>query len=167
MTARLTSSRRGESSPAPRGLYNGHDLIERKDVLDEPEALPSLGPLESQVLGLLWEKSDLTVRDVHEQLLSKGSELAYTTVMTVMVRLNAKGLLSRAARGKQFVYQPVVSEEAFRERAARALAENLIRNYDRLAIGSFVEELAKVSPDRLKELRQLADKTYRKNERPS
>ena len=134
--------------------------------MDEPEALPSPGP--SRARGwVCCAKGELTVRDVHEQLLSKGSELAYTTVMAVMVRLNAKGLLSRSARGKQFVYQPTVIERlsANEPPALWRRISSAITN--RLAIGSFFEELAKVNPDRLKELRQLADKTYRKNERTS
>ena len=132
--------------------------------MDEPEPLISLGPLESQVMGILWQKGDLTVRDVHEDLVTRGSDLAYTTVMTILVRLHAKGLLTRAARGKQFVYQARLSEEAFLKRTAQALAQSLIRNHDRLAIASFVEELARVSPDRLKELREMVE-TYRKDER--
>ena len=136
-----------------------------KDALDEPEPLISLGPLESQVMGILWQKGDLTVRDVHEDLVTRGADLAYTTVMTILVRLHAKGLLTRVARGKQFVYQARLSEEAFLRRTAQALAQSLIKNHDRLAIASFVEELARVSPQRLKELRELADKTYRKDER--
>ena len=147
-------------------MYNGGNTPGREHGLDELEVSLSLGPLESQVMALLWQKGDLTVRDVHEGLLAQGSELAYTTVMTVLVRLYAKGLLSRTPRGKQFVYSARLSQETFNERAAHALAQNLIQGYDRLAIASFVEELAKVSPERLKELRQLADKTYRKDERP-
>ena len=133
--------------------------------MEESERPLSLGPLESQVMALLWRKGELTVRDVHEELLSVGSELAYTTVMTIMVRLAGKGFLSRTPRGKQFAYRPNVTEEDFRQKSAHALAENLIRDYDHLAIASFVEELARVSPARLKELRELADKTYRKDER--
>lgn len=136
-----------------------------KDALDEPEVPISLGPLESRVMEILWQKGDLTVRDVHNELAARGSGPAYTTVMTILVRLHGKGLLSRVARGKQFVYQARVSEETFRRRTAHALAQSLIKSYDRLAIASFVEELAKVSPGRLKELRELADKTYRKDER--
>ena len=127
-------------------------------VSEDSEALPSLGPLERQVLALLWEQEELTVRDARAELATRGVDLAYTTVMTVMVRLFEKGLLSRTGRGKQFVYRAQVDEESFRRRSAHALAESLVQGYGRLAIATFVEELAKVSPERLKELGALANR---------
>lgn len=138
----------------------------QSDVMNEQtqpamddSSLPTLGPLERQVLALLWQKRALTVREAQAALTEQGTSLAYTTVMA---RLFAKGLLSRTGRGKLFVYQATIDEESFRERSARALAGTLVQGYGRLAIATFVEELAKVGPERLKELRELADRTARK-----
>ena len=116
-------------------------------------------------MALLWEHGDLTVRSVHEHLLAEGDDLAYTTVMTIMVRLAAKGLLSREGKGRQFVYRAVMSLDEFNERAAKSMAGTLLRNYERLAIASFVEELARVSPSRLQELRELAEQASQNDER--
>lgn len=134
-------------------------------ALEEIDLPYSLGPLEQRVMALLWEQEAMTVRDVHQLLQKAGSEIAYTTVMTIMVRLATKGFLAREARGRQFAYRPLVSAEEFRSYAAHALAGGLVRDYDQLAIASFVDELAKVSPARLRELRELADRAYRNNER--
>lgn len=135
-------------------------------ALEEPDLPFSLGPLEQRVMNQLWAQGAMTVRDVHQTLHDAGSDLAYTTVMTIMVRLANKGFLTRESRGRQFAYSTVVSAEEFRSHAAHALAEGFVRDYDQLAIASFVEELAKVSPDRLKDLRELADRAYRNDERP-
>src|SRR5437762_1023683 len=58
-----------------------------------------LGPLETEVTVRLWKRRSATVRDIVEDL-AKTRELAYTTVMTIMVRLHDKGLLERTREGK-------------------------------------------------------------------
>jgi predicted transcriptional regulator len=67
-----------------------------------------LGPLETQVLELLWGKGGaLTVRHA----LPAFPELAYTTLMTTLDRLYRKGLLIRRQRGRAFAYEPRCSRE--------------------------------------------------------
>lgn len=63
-----------------------------------------LGPLEMQVLGLLHGKGALAVGDLKDALEASGQELAYTTVMTVLVRLHDKGLVSRTKEGRRYLY---------------------------------------------------------------
>lgn len=122
-----------------------------------PESSTSLGPLESAVLGILWNKEDMSVREVQASLEEAGSALAYTTVMTVLVRLAAKGFVTRLKSGKQFRYSAAIGEIALGEKIARSLAAILAGPHGSLAIASFIEELARVSPERLSELRRLAD----------
>jgi len=63
----------------------------------------ALGPLERQVLELLWgQNGGVTVRQA--QLAFPG--LAYTTVMTTLDRLYRKGVLLRQRRGRAFAYEP-------------------------------------------------------------
>ena len=121
----------------------------------------TLGPLEQEVMQIIWSLSLTTVRDVHEELLKRGNELAYTTVMTVMTRLARKGLLSRKQVGRSHQYRVKVKEEQFRERTARVLAQRLVHGFDHIAIASFVEEVAKVGPDRLKELEEMVKQASR------
>ena len=60
-----------------------------------------LGPLEQELLQVLWERKNATVRE----LLDDGSiHLAYTTVMTTLDRLYKKNLLDRVAEGRAFRY---------------------------------------------------------------
>jgi predicted transcriptional regulator len=62
-----------------------------------------LGPLESQVLELLWDQKDaVTVRQVQLSI----PRSAYTTLMTTLDRLFRKGLLTRCQRGRAFAYRP-------------------------------------------------------------
>jgi predicted transcriptional regulator len=60
------------------------------------------GALEQEVLGCLAAaQGPLTVAEVQAEL---GSELAYTTVMTALSRLHAKGALLRQPAGRAFAY---------------------------------------------------------------
>jgi predicted transcriptional regulator len=117
----------------------------------------SLGPLEDEVMRVLWARQQATVREVQEALAAGGRRLAYTTVMTVMVHLAGKHMLARERTGRSFTYRASVSAEEFRESTARVLAQRLVRGFNRLGIASFVNEVASVGPEQLRELQELAD----------
>ena len=114
--------------------------------------LDSLGDLERKTLEQIRRLGESNVSTVCSNL---DRSYAYTTVMTVMTRMTQKGLLSRKQVGRSHKYRVKVKEEQFRERTARVLAQRLVQGFDHIAIASFVEEVAKVGPDRLKELEDL------------
>jgi predicted transcriptional regulator len=73
--------------------------------------MPHLGGLENKVMDVLWgTPSALSVREVHDTL-APTSELAYTTVMTVLDRLAKKHLLTRVRDGRAWLYRPASSRE--------------------------------------------------------
>jgi predicted transcriptional regulator len=87
------------------------------------------GELEAEVLAVLQASgSPLSPGDVRDQL---GGDLAYTTVVTILSRLHAKGLLDRRKDGRTFVYRPVADEPGL---AARRLAQMLDAEPDREAV---------------------------------
>lgn len=67
------------------------------------------GDLERAVMEAVWEGGPSTARQVAQRL--AGRELAYTTVLTVLGRLQRKGLLRRHRDGRAHVYTPVASRE--------------------------------------------------------
>jgi predicted transcriptional regulator len=72
----------------------------------------SLGPLETEILNIIWELGSATVKDVHERILADPErELAYTSVTTVLRRLTQKGWLTCEKQGRAFSWQPLVSRE--------------------------------------------------------
>lgn len=80
---------------------------------------PLLGPLEQEVLELVWQRGTASVRDIH---LALDERLAYTTLMTTLDRLFKKGLLTRQKDGRAFYYAPrATPEELARGLARRAL----------------------------------------------
>ena len=90
-------------------------------------APPELGPLEREVMGLIWQRPDeaveVSVRDIH--LAFKG-RLAYTTLMTTLDRLHKKGLLNRRKEGRAFFYSPRFSPNEFERGVARDLINTLL-----------------------------------------
>ena len=67
----------------------------------------------------VWRRGSVTVRDVMTALNADGAgPRAYTTYMTVLVRLHGKGLLDRRREGKTNHYTPAVAARALR-RVAR------------------------------------------------
>ena len=83
-----------------------------------------LGALEREVLSLVWEHGDTSVRDACDRL---GSTVAYTTVMTTMDRLFKKRLLSRHKVGRAFVYRAAVTREELQSAIAGELVETLLQ----------------------------------------
>lgn len=68
--------------------------------------LSDVGPLELKVLGVLNTAANMSVSDIQTVLKKQGHDLAYTTVMTVLVRLFNKNLVVRQKEGRQFLYSP-------------------------------------------------------------
>ena len=114
-----------------------------------------LGPLESEVMELMWSERQATVRDVVEILLQRRS-IAYTTAMTIMNNLVKKGLLKRSPRGKAYLYAVVLSREEFLERMSGEAVSEVLEKFGDLAIARFAETVAKLSPEDLRRLQQLA-----------
>jgi predicted transcriptional regulator len=91
----------------------------------------SLGPLEKEILNIVWELGCATVKDVHDRILTDPNrELAYTSVTTVLRRLTQKGWLSCEKQGRAFCWKPLVS----RQEAQVLLAHDQLNRF--LAVGN-------------------------------
>lgn len=75
----------------------------------------ALGPLESEVMTLVWRHGECNVRQMVERL---PQTLAYTTVMTTLDRLYKKGLLERRKSQRAFLYAARVSHVQWLRRRA-------------------------------------------------
>ncbi|MDJ0735956.1 MAG: BlaI/MecI/CopY family transcriptional regulator [Nostocaceae cyanobacterium] len=72
----------------------------------------SLGPLEAEILNIVWELGNATVKNVHDRILADPNrELAYTSVTTVLRRLTDKGWLVCNKKGRAFYWQPLISKQ--------------------------------------------------------
>lgn len=111
-----------------------------------------LGELEALVMELVWDsRGPVTIREVTERIRARHP-LAFNTVMTVMNRLVAKGLLQRGGRKGTYTYRPAVAREVFVQEVARTVAAGLVRDFGGLAVSQFVDVLAEEDPQALAEL---------------
>jgi predicted transcriptional regulator len=78
----------------------------------------NLGPLEADVMEIVWTFGASNVRDVVSRMPRK---LAYTTVMTTLDRLYKKGLLQRQMTDRAFVYSPTATQEDWDRRRANQM----------------------------------------------
>lgn len=98
-----------------------------------------LGSAEFEVLRELWLDAPASVRQVLERLHDRGRRVAYTTVQTMLTRLEQKGYVVSDKSGQAFTYRPTVSRDRFSRSRVRALLDQL---YDGAA-GPLVLQLVK------------------------
>ena len=112
-----------------------------------------LGDLQLRIMKVLWERREATVAQVLEAL-RDPADLAYTTIATMLRKMEARGLVSHRAEGRSFVYVPKVEAED----VSRSMADHLV---DRLFEGSLFDAVnhllttREVSRDELRQLEKL------------
>ncbi|MDB4887702.1 MAG: BlaI family transcriptional regulator [Gemmatimonadetes bacterium] len=82
----------------------------------------TLGDRELDVMTTLWHRGSGTVAEVQEAL---DARLAYTTVLTILRNLEAKGFLRREEEGRAHRYFPRVKQRAAQKRALRRLIDTI------------------------------------------
>ncbi|MGL5807235.1 MAG: BlaI/MecI/CopY family transcriptional regulator [Xenococcaceae cyanobacterium] len=126
-----------------------------------PEYRPkqlSLGPLETEILSIVWKLGFATVKDIHDRILADPDrELAYASVTTVLNRLTKKGWLSCSKQGRAFCWQPLISLEEARaiesyERLNRFLS---VSNPD--VVASFSDSLDTASLEQIEAIANRID----------
>jgi predicted transcriptional regulator len=116
-----------------------------------------LGDAELEVLKVLWDQGPMTVREVLGVLQAAGRDLAYTTVLTMMTRLELKGVVASNKSGPAYVYRPKVS----RERVTRDRLQGLIEQLFNGTPGSLVLQLMqseRFTPQELAEFKALIER---------
>lgn len=78
------------------------------------------GPLEMRILEVLWEKGPANAKTVRDEI-AKDRELAYSTVLTVMRRMKAKGMLRRKKVSRSHEYEALKDRTAFKKASVRDL----------------------------------------------
>jgi len=118
-----------------------------------------LGPLESDIMELVWAKGQVTVREIHEALINgTAKNLAYTTVMTTMSRLAKKNILRVIKEGTAYTYTPVTSRENFLNNVVGEVVDGLLSDFSEPALAHFVDRIKDVDPVKLQQLADLINR---------
>ena len=99
-----------------------------------------LSEVQVAVMRVLWSEKTATTATVHE-LMGKPRSLAYTTVSTLLSRLEKRGLVRSEKDGRERVFEPLVSEAEVQRHMVSDLVTNLFRGDP----GALVSHLVKDS----------------------
>ena len=118
---------------------------------------PPLHELEAEIMDEVWARDACTVRDVLDALNARSpAPRAYTTVMTVMQRLDSKGLLQRERDGRRDVYVAALRRDEYAQARAGAQVGALVDEYGDVALAHFARHMSQLDPKRREQIRRLA-----------
>ena len=78
---------------------------------------------ELEILQILWEKGDCTVREVHE-ILTRNKEAGYTTTLKLMQIMHEKNLVTRDTSSKTHIYSALASQQKTQQHLVSKLIDN-------------------------------------------
>jgi predicted transcriptional regulator len=111
----------------------------------------SLSDREAEIMDVLWEQGPSTVTEVQEKL---SDALAYTTVLTILRNLEAKGYVRHDEHGRAHRYAPVIERAAARRSALNHLAGKLFKGSQHLLLAHLVSD-RKLSEEEVRGIRKL------------
>lgn len=133
-----------------------------KAAPDDPPTTHHLGDLQLAILRALWARGEATVAEVHEDLAPERG-LALTTIATMLVKLEKKGVVGHRADGRRFVYRPLVDEGQVRRSMVAELTSQLFRG-DVTALVSHLLSEHDIDPAELQELRDMISRREQNQE---
>jgi predicted transcriptional regulator len=125
--------------------------------MNEPktgERSTRLGDLEAAIMNVIWQLGEATVEEVRAAL-QPERQPAYTTVMTVMSRLAAKGVLAREKLGRAYVYRAAAEQSEVAGSMLSSLVQRLYSGSPARAIAHLIETEQEVDEEELERLESL------------
>lgn len=111
---------------------------------------------ELDVLKVLWERGQATVREVLETLRSAGRQWSYATVATLLDRLETKGVVTSDRSELAFVYKPVISNQEVRQKRVNNLVDKLYQGEPGLLVLHLLKSHP-LAPDQAQQVRALLE----------
>ena len=112
-----------------------------------------MGRMQLRIMKVLWERGPASVADVHEALRAEAG-LAYTTIATMLRKMEARGLVMHDSEGRRFLYRAAIEPDV----VTRSMANDVL---DRLFEGRLADMLdhllstREISREELRELERL------------
>ena len=120
-----------------------------------------LGDLQLRIMKVLWDREEATVSQVLDSL-TNAPDLAYTTIATMLCKMEGRGLVAHRVEGRSFIYRAKLAEAV----VSRSMADHLV---DRLFEGSLTQAVShllstrEVSRDELTKLERLISERKKKS----
>ncbi len=110
---------------------------------------------ELEILRVLWERGEATVRDVHEEL-SKTKDAGYTTTLKLMQIMHEKGMVKRDESNKTHKYIPLLSREKTQKQFVGKMIDTLFQGSSTQLVMQALGN-HKASNEELDEIQKLID----------
>jgi predicted transcriptional regulator len=151
------SKRASRSTPA-------HPRLQDTVRLSAEGLAKVLGDLEARIMRVIWSLvKPSTARRVHARVIDEH-DVALLTVITVLNKLVAKGLLTRAKRDDVYHYQARLTEAEFRALASQRVVTGILSLGPQAVAASLVDALAEHDPEQLTELGRLIRRKLKEQE---
>ncbi len=124
-------------------------------------SIDRLGALQKAVMESVWELGEATVQQVRDHL-NREPLPAYTTVLSVMQKLEKAGWLSHRAEGRSYIYPPIRSRQEAGATSLRTFIERVFSG-DPLLLFQHLLEDEELSDGDLKTLKTMIDKRRKDN----
>ncbi|HEV3342742.1 MAG TPA: BlaI/MecI/CopY family transcriptional regulator [Pirellulales bacterium] len=115
--------------------------------------MPKLPTLQLAIMQSLWRRGQATVAEVQSDL-SSDRRLAYTTVATMLTKMERKELVEHQREGRTFIYRPLVDEQRVSRSMVADLAERLFGGSVTALVSHLLDE-CDVEPAELARLKSL------------
>ncbi|MCK7592396.1 BlaI/MecI/CopY family transcriptional regulator [Pseudomarimonas salicorniae] len=115
----------------------------------------ALSDLQLDLMRVLWARGEASTAEVAEAL-AGSRDLAYTTVATLLSRLEKRGLLSARRDGRQVCYRPRIAEHEVRRSMVSGLLGSLFGGDARALLAHLLRE-EEIQPGDLTRARALLD----------
>jgi BlaI family penicillinase repressor len=117
--------------------------------------LPPLSPTETEILRTVWQLDKAAVQEVYENF-PKKRKISFTTVQTLLRRIEKKGYLKHRVRGNANIYYAAVSMESVLKRAVNDFLERVFGG-DPVPLMMYLAKHGKVTIQDIKKLIKLIE----------
>ena len=117
---------------------------------------PTIPDSELDVIKVLWDRGQGTVREIMETLRACGRQWSYATVATLLDRLEGKGMVTSDRSELAFVYRPAVSAQDIRQKRVSSLVDKLYQGEPGLLVLHLLKSHP-LDPEQAKEVRSLLE----------
>ena len=120
------------------------------------KSIQDLGHLQTAIMEAVWALGEATTRQVLERV-SRKKPLAYTSVLSIMQRLENLGWLKHRVEGRTYIYQATATRKERSSHSLRKFVQRVFAGDSSLLLQHLLED-EEISDADLKVLRELIDK---------
>ena len=127
--------------------------------------LNSISNLEAEIMKIVWDKGNVTVREVHETMLRREIEkkehsfIPYTTVMSTMTTLAEKQLLKQDKAAKTYIYSAAVDKKELSKSIIQSVSDKLLEESTSGMVSKFLSDSKNLTKSGIEKLMDEIDKS--------